>query len=158
MSPVEDDPSIWAILLKPLKLVADSLSFTTPFLGPAFVGAVLSTMRKSYRKKGKMYWFSAVSWSTAAGAMLTPLFAHLAGIPENVAGSTAAFVAIMGHEALGFICRYFGSSEPWDGEERRETQRGQQEGMPEQQGREQKGIPGQQEQTSTSEPPEGMQK
>ena len=116
-----------------------------PFLGPAFLGAVLSAARKKYRRKGKLYWISAVCWSTVAGAALTPLFAHAAGIPENVAQSSATFVAIMGHEALNFLYRQFGLPEdkefrdpvpgtapelrpatepaPWDGTERRSANR-----------------------------------
>lgn len=124
MSPVEDDPAMWAALCKFFRQVMDGLSFTTPFIGPAFIGALLSVTRKSYRKKGVAYWASAVCWSTAAGAVLTPAFAHLVGISGDIAGSAAALVAILGHESIGFFFRHFGvkaaeSETRWDGVERR---------------------------------------
>lgn len=120
MSPVEDDPALWAVLVKFFRQIMDGLAFTTPFIGPAFVGAVLSATRKSYRDKGAAYWISAVCWSTAAGAVLTPAFARLAGLDGDIAGSTAALVAILGHESIGFLFRRFGAAETkWDGVERR---------------------------------------
>ena len=151
MSPVEDDPAVWSVIVAYVakfgRQVADSLSFTTPFIGPAFIGAVLSVSRKSYRNKGAVYWSSAVSWSTAAGAVLTPIFAHTAGFPDSVSGSTAALVAILGHEGIGFLFRKVGADdalrkhleeeerrreaekrveepdEPWDGVDRRKSNR-----------------------------------
>lgn len=108
-----------ATLIKWLRAIADSLAFTQPFIAPAFIGAVMSVTRKSYRKKGFAYWVSAVCWSTAAGASLTPAFAHLAGLPDGAAGSTATLVALLGHEGVGWLCGHFKPSDPWDGVDRR---------------------------------------
>ena len=126
MSPVEDDPAVWALLAKFFRQIVEGLSFATPFVGPAFIGAVLAASRKSYRKKGGVYWVSAVFWSTAAGAVLAPIFAHVAGFPETVCGSVAALVAILGHEGIGFLFHKVGAdalAKEWDGQERRTERR-----------------------------------
>ena len=102
---------MWNALCKIWRVLADSLAFTGPFIGPAFIGAVLSATRRSYRDKGPVYWFSAVAWSTAAGAVLAPLFAHVMGFSDDVARSSAALLAILGHEGVGFMFRRIGAEE-----------------------------------------------
>lgn len=122
MSPVEDDPTVWGVLAKIGKAVLESLSFAAPFVGPAFIGAVLSASRRSYRDKSLMYWFSAVMWSTAAGTVLAPLFAEVMGFSDNAARSSAALLALLGHEGVGLIFRKTGlesEAKHWDGMDRR---------------------------------------
>lgn len=118
-TPEPGDVDVFAAFLRWIRSVAEGLLYTTPFIGPAFLGAVLSATRKSYRDKGVFYWISAVMWSTAAGAILTPAFAKLAGLDSEVAGSSAALVALLGHEGVGWLCGHFKPKEPWDGSERR---------------------------------------
>ena len=119
MSPVEDDPAVWAAMCKFFRQIADGLSFTTPFVGPAFLGAVCNAIWRKHFRKGVIYLASAVLSSTLAGSVLTPLFAHVAGFPDNVTGSTAAFVAILGYEAIN----KFTGKDKWDGGERRQQPR-----------------------------------
>ncbi len=122
MSPVEDDPAMWAALGKLVRQIADGLSFTMPFIGPAFLGAVLNAIWRKHLRKGVPYLLSAVFSSTVAGAVLTPVLAHAAGFPDNVSGSTAAFVAIVGYEAINRVCGK-STAGTWDGTERRKRNR-----------------------------------
>lgn len=109
MSPIEDDPTVWAVMAKFCRQIIDSLSFCTPFIGPAFLGALLNAIWRKHLRRGIVYLLNAIFSSTMAGAVLTPLFAHVSNFPEGVSGSTAAFVAIIGYEAIN---RIFGKRTP----------------------------------------------
>lgn len=111
LPPEMGDSDVWASILRAIKQICEGLSFATPFIGPAFLGAILSVSRKAYRHKSKIYWFSAVAWSTLAGALLAPLFSHTFGIPLEAAGSSASFIALIGHEALNMIIVKYGGGE-----------------------------------------------
>lgn len=130
MSPVEDDPAVWVAFVRYWREVMDGMAFTTPFWGPAFLGALLNAIWRKHLRRGAAYLLSAVFSSTVAGAVLTPLFAHVAGFPDGVSGSTAAFVAIVGYEVINrmFGSTVIGGSKPWDGTERRKDRREEEEG------------------------------
>ena len=111
MSPVEDDPDMWAALMRAMQQVTAPLSPLLPFLAPAFVGSLIGAGFKRYWKKGVWNFVSMVVWSTATGAVLTPLFTHMMSLPDTVSVSAASFIGIFGHAVLARIGEKFGIKE-----------------------------------------------
>lgn len=114
---------MWAAIAKFFRQIIDGLAFCTPFIGPAFLGAILNAIWRKHLRRGVTYLLSAIFSSTVAGAVLTPLFAHVGNFPESASGSTAAFVAIIGYEAINRICGDSASKDSWDDAERRKAER-----------------------------------
>lgn len=116
MTPLEDDPGIWAALMRLLRPIGDSMAYVMPFLAPAFLGALLGAWRGDRRNKGRWHWLSLVAWSMAAGAGFAPLFMHLFGLPESVAGSAACALAFFGKDGTDMIRRVLASKADDSGE------------------------------------------
>ena len=93
MAPVEDDPGMWATIIKTAR---EALSFVLPWLLPSLLGTLAASRFKCRRKLGFWGWVNAVFWSTVAGAGLAPLVAHISGVPESLTNSLAFLIGILG--------------------------------------------------------------
>ena len=87
-------------------LIAKSLAGFMVFLIPSFVGAMIDAVRKDRRMNRRQFIFTVIV-STVAGCGLTPLFAHVFGIPEMVAPSLACFIAMYWQRASDTLWIYF---------------------------------------------------
>ena len=103
MAPVEDDPDMLAAILRLLKSLLEGLSFITPWLLPAFFGALAGSRGKDRRKHGFWGWVNAVFWATIAGAGLAPLAAHFSGAPEAMTNSVAFLIGLLGYDRTNHI-------------------------------------------------------
>jgi energy-converting hydrogenase Eha subunit A len=105
---MEDDPNIWEALMRILKMLHESMSSFFMYALPAFVGAVIGVLRKDRRKGArKRFLVLSIIMSWMVGCGITPLFAHVFGIPENAAGSLAFFLGVYGVRGLDVLCDMF---------------------------------------------------
>ena len=103
MTPMEDDPNVWEAAMRIFRMLHDSVGSFFVYAMPAFVGAVVGAFRKDRRKKKKRLLVLSILMSWLVGCGITPLFAHVFGIPETVAGSLAFFLGYWGIEGLDVL-------------------------------------------------------
>jgi hypothetical protein len=101
MSPIEDDTLEAAMRI--LRMLQDSLGSFFLYACPALVGAVVGAFRKDRRRKKKRLLVLSIIMSWLVGCGITPLFAHVFGIPDTVADSLAFFLGVWGLEGLDVL-------------------------------------------------------
>ena len=95
MAPLREDPSEWEAVMRALRAIIDWMAaspfaaFALPALFGAYIGKYREYLRNNRRKVSKREFISSVLMSGAVGCGLTPLFAHIAGLPDVVATSLA---------------------------------------------------------------------
>ena len=70
---------------------------------PALAGAVVGAFKEKRRKHGRGKVICSILMSAACGCGLTPLFAHVFGIPDAVASSLAFFLGFWGMEGVKVV-------------------------------------------------------
>ena len=103
MTPMEDDPTFWEAVMRLFRMLHDSVGSFFVYALPAFIGAVVGAFRKDRRRKKKRLLVLSIVMSWLVGCGITPLFAHVFGIPETVAGSLAFFLGVWGIEGLDVL-------------------------------------------------------
>lgn len=109
MAALENDPNTWEAIMRFLKSLAESLASFSAFTVPALAGAVIGVLRRDRRRKGKRLLVSSIVMSWIVGCGLTPLFAHVFGVPDGVASSLAFFLGVWGLEGLDILWTAFKS-------------------------------------------------
>ena len=95
----ENDPNAWESVMRFCKSLFGNLAVFSAFFLPAFLGAVVGVLRKDRRKKRRRVIVS-ILMSCVVGCGVTPLFAHIGGIPEAVSQSLAFFLGYWGVEGI----------------------------------------------------------
>lgn len=90
---------MWASFVNGLKVFA---AYALPWLAPSIAGASMALLLQERRRRGAGHWLNLFVWSVAAGCLLTPLFAHIFGLPDSISISTACFISMSGKEAVDF--------------------------------------------------------
>ena len=109
MTPMEDDPSF---LEAPMRFLKSCFEWFASFSGlavPALVGASIGEFRDKRRKSAKRKLVCSILMSAAVGCGLTPLFAHIFGIPDPVASSLSFFLGVWGLEGVDVVQDWFRS-------------------------------------------------
>lgn len=109
MAPLREDPGEWEAVMRFIKSIIDWL-LSSPFAGltiPAFFGAFIGRYRaylkNNRRVISKLEFIGSVVMSAVVGCGLTPLFAHIADLPDNVATSLAFFLGFWGLRSIDFL-------------------------------------------------------
>jgi hypothetical protein len=103
MTPMGEDPNVGEAALRALRMLHESVGSFFVYALPAFIGAIVGACRKDRRKKKKRLLVLSFVMSWLVGCGITPLFAHVFGIPENTAQSLAFFLGVWGIEGLDVL-------------------------------------------------------
>ena len=103
MAAMENDPDNWEAVMRFIKSWLEELAVFSSLVVPALAGAVIAALKQERRRRGTRKLFLSIIMSALCGCGLTPLFAHVFGIPALVSSSLAFFLGIWGLEGVDVV-------------------------------------------------------
>ena len=103
MAPVDDNPNELEEVMQHIKAFFTWFATFSGLIVPALAGAVVGAFKQNRRNIGWRKLLVSVFMSAACGCGLTPLFAHMLGMPEPIAASLAFFLGVWGLEGIEVV-------------------------------------------------------